>query len=244
MMRKPRAILFDLDDTILPGFPRPDMAWREVVAEILARDDETTIARVADAIRACSRAFWADPERHKAWRLRMGEARRMIVAGAFADMARAGQQQPAADPDAIANRFSAYCDEQISIQHDAHRVLDELRRRGLGLALVTNGATHPQRAKIERFALVHRFDHIQIEEDVGFGKPDERAYAHALAALGVAPAQAWMVGDNLEWEVAAPQRLGMFAVWFDHRGRGLPPDSDIRPDLIVTGLSDLLPHIP
>lgn len=220
------------------------MAWREVVEEILANEDETTIARVADALRAHSRAFWADPARHKAWRLRMGQARRTIVAGAFADMARTGQQPPAADPDTIADRFSAYCDEQISIQHDAHRVLDELRRRGIRLALVTNGATQPQRAKIERFALVHRFDHIQIEQDVGFGKPDERAYEHALAALGVAAEQAWMVGDNLEWEVAAPQRLGMFAVWFDHRARGLPPDSEIKPDLIITGLSDLLQHIP
>ena len=31
----PRAILFDLDDTILPGFQRPDAAWREVVEQVL-----------------------------------------------------------------------------------------------------------------------------------------------------------------------------------------------------------------
>ncbi len=83
------------------------------------------------------------------------------------------------------------------------------------LALITNGAAEPQRAKVIRFALEHRFDHIQIEGEHGFGKPEERAYTHAMAALGVGPRETWMVGDNLEWEVVAPQRLGIHAIWHD-----------------------------
>jgi len=51
----------------------------------------------------------------------------------------------------------------------------------------------------------------------------------------------WMVGDNLEWEVAAPQRLGIFAIWFDAVGKGLPRDTHIKPDRIVASLSELLP---
>jgi putative hydrolase of the HAD superfamily len=49
-----------------------------------------------------------------------------------------------------------------------------------------------------------------------------------------------MVGDNLEWEVAAPQRLGIFAIWFDAAGMGLPRDTHIRPDRIVASLPELL----
>jgi hypothetical protein len=30
-----------------------------------------------------------------------------------------------------------------------------------------------------------------------------------MAALSVEPSETWIVGDNLEWEVAAPQRLGL-----------------------------------
>src|SRR2546426_7554913 len=37
---------------------------------------------------------------------------------------------------------------------------------------------------------------------------------------------AWMVGDHLEWDVGAPQRLGLSGVWVDRGGRGLPPDRD------------------
>ena len=34
-----------------------------------------------------------------------------------------------------------------------------------------------------------------------------------------------MVGDNLEWEVAAPQRLGIHAIWLDAYKAGLPAGS-------------------
>ena len=35
-------------------------------------------------------------------------------------------------------------------------------------------------AKVARFALTHRFDHIQIEGEHGFGKPDERKLPRAV----------------------------------------------------------------
>jgi putative hydrolase of the HAD superfamily len=48
-------------------------------------------------------------------------------------------------------------------------------------------------------------------------------------------------GANLEWEVAAPQRLGIYGTWHDHLGKGLPADSPILPDRIIRRLSELLP---
>ncbi len=58
--------------------------------------------------------------------------------------------------------------------------------------------------------------------------------------LAVEPAQTWIVGDNLEWEVIAPQRLGIHAVWYDPNDAGLPQESAARPDRIVRSLSELL----
>ena len=112
------------------------------------------------------------------------------------------------------------------------------------MALITNGAAEAQRVKIGRFKLTDYFDHIQIEEEVGFGKPEEQAYLHAMSALGVKPNETWMVGDNLEWEILAPQKLGIFAVWHDIRGRGASPIAEIIPDLTISSLSDLLEHLP
>jgi hypothetical protein len=78
---------------------------------------------------------------------------------------------------------------------------------------------------------------LQIEGEHGFGKPEERAYNHAMEVLGVGPHETWMVGDNLEWEIMAPQRLGIYAIWHDGYGVGLPPNSPIRPDRIIRRMS-------
>jgi putative hydrolase of the HAD superfamily len=237
----PRAILFDLDDTILRAYGGAGAAWH-VVATEFAEDLKPLSAReVADAVVAFARDFWNDADRHRLWRVRLLEARRAIVAGAFADLARAGRPVPSGVGRQLADRFTAYRDEHMCLYPDSHEVIDTLKARGTLVGLVTNGAAEAQRAKIVRFDLTHRFDHIQIEGEHGFGKPDERAYVHALRALGVEARETWMVGDNLEWEVAAPQRLGIHAIWFDAAGEGLPQDTTIAPDRIIRSLSELLP---
>ena len=88
-------------------------------------------------------------------------------------------------------------------------------------------------------ALPRFFDAIVIEGEFGTGKPDELVYRHALAALGAAPAEAWMAGDHLEFDVDAPQRLGLRGVWIDRSGQGLPKESKIRPYRIVRSFGEL-----
>ncbi len=96
-----------------------------------------------------------------------------------------------------------------------------------------------QRSKVDRFGLAELFDLILIEGELGFGKPDPRVYQQALDEMAVAPSDTWMVGDNLEWDVAQPQRLGIFSIWVDVRGSGLPSGHKVRPDRIVRKLSEL-----
>ncbi len=238
----PQAILFDLDDTILSAYGRPEQAWPVVAALFVDQLGPLTTDELAAAIVAVSNAFWADTTHQAHWRMRLAEARRAIVARAFTRLAASGRPVPSAETgDRLADRFSAYREEQMCLFPDALAVIDTLRSRGVRLALVTNGAAEIQRGKIARFDLTHRFDHIQIEGEHGFGKPDERAYRHAMAVLDVGPHETWMVGDNLEWEVVAPQRLGIHAIWHDPVGQGLPPDSTIRPDRIIRRLIELLP---
>ena len=238
----PRAILFDLDDTILRAYGAPEVRWLTVCTELAAELEPLSPAELVPAVLAFSRQFWADADRHRMWRVRLSEARREVVAGAFAALVAAGRRAPSAQvAQRLADRFSSFCEENMCLFPDAHEVIDKLKAHGVRLALITDGAAEPQRAKIVRFELEARFDHIQIEGEHEFGKPDERAYRHALQKLGCEASETWMVGDNLEWEVIAPQRLGIYAIWFDGTGSGLPPDTQAKPDRIVRTLSELLP---
>lgn len=240
MTQLPRAMLIDMDDTILSAYGRPDIAWNIVATEFAGELAPLSPQQVAAAIVASGRKFWAAAEAE--WRLKLGEARHEVVKGGFSTLAAAGQTALPTDlAIRIADRFTAYREEQMFVFPGAHDAIDALKGLGVKLALVTNGAAGIQRAKVERFALTHRFDHIQIEGEHGFGKPEERAYRHAMQALGVTAAETWMVGDNLEWEVEVPQRLGIYAIWIDAHGEGLPADSTVKPDRIIRSLTELLP---
>lgn len=241
----PKAILFDLDDTLISAYNRPDRAWHAITREFAADLHPFSPADVADAITVSAAAFWADAERHREGRLQLLDARSTIIAEAFEALAQTGRTSPKGRTRSevtrkMAARYNAFRDEQMHLFDGAHHVVDTFRARGVRLALVTNGAAAPQRAKVERFDLTHRFHHIQIEGEHGFGKPEERAYRHALASLGVDPSETWMVGDNLEWEVVAPQRLGIHAIWHDVTGEGLPSDHPARPDRVIRSLPELL----
>jgi putative hydrolase of the HAD superfamily len=238
MVQLPKAILFDLDDTIISAGSRK-LLFQTLAEEFAEAFAPLPSAEAAARLMAVSDVFWNDPVRHAHWRMRLAEGRRAMIGEAFAALA---ADAPGATP-AVANAFA----ERLHAAREEHRcfpgaveTLKAIRAADVKMALVTNGDAATQRAKVERFALAPLFDHIQIEGEAGFGKPEERAYLHALQALGVSADDAWMVGDNLEWEVAAPQRLGIYAIWHDHLGEGLPPGSPYQPDRIIQTLAELL----
>lgn len=190
---------------------------------------------VADALEAALTLFWSDPERHRVARFGIAEARRAVVRETFAVLGNLTEDVA----DRYAARFTAARDEMTRPFPGAIEGLQALRSLGLRMALVTNGSSATQRAKIERFDLARYFDHIQIEGEAGFGKPEPQAYHHAMAVLGAEPHETWMVGDHLDWEVRAPQALGLKAVWCDGFARGLPPDAGCTPDHVVVSLTEI-----
>jgi len=236
----PRAILFDLDGTILSE-GRRRLQLQDIADAHAHHFAPLTATQAADLMEQEFVAFWNDAERHREWRAKpLIETRRHLARRAFAVLKRAGAEVDDELANTFADRFHAHRQSQVCCFPGAVETLAELQRRGVVMALITNGTGEAQRGKIERWGLASYFHHIQIEGEHGFGKPEERAYRHAMAALGVAPGDCWMVGDNLEWEVAAPQRLGIMGVWVDPWDEGLPPGHTARPDRVIRGLSDLL----
>ncbi|HEX2887519.1 HAD family hydrolase [Vineibacter terrae] len=234
----PTAILFDLDDTIIQAYAKPEEAWWRLLERFKGElpDDTDRFARTHRAILEEGRLFWSDPVKAARWRLDLAGARRLVVRRALARL----QLADDALADRIGDAFTELRRQEYKLFPDAHDTLDRLRAAGIKLALVTNGAALTQRAKVVRFDLEHRFEHIQIEGEFGKGKPDPDVYIHVLGRLGVPPQACWMIGDNVEWEVVMPQRLGMRGIWYDPHGTGLPADSTVRPDRILTRLGELL----
>ncbi|HLK25949.1 MAG TPA: HAD family hydrolase [Caulobacteraceae bacterium] len=236
----PRAILFDLDDTLIMTRTPRDAAWAAVVEAFAPALHPLEPSAVVGAIRAEAQRFFGDPLNAALWRESLPAARRAFVRQAFRSLCGARAPLDEGLADALADRFTEAQDAAWMLSPGALETIEALRAAGVLLALVTNGDAGSQRAKVDRFELACRFDHIQIEGEHGFGKPDPRAYRHALGAVGAAACDCWMVGDNLDWEVAAPQRLGIHAVWYDPGGVGVPAGAETRPDRVIRALSELL----
>ena len=96
--------------------------------------------------------------------------------------------------------------------------------------------------KIKRFKLDRLFDHILIEGELGYGKPDKRVFLKALELLDVLPHYVWMIGDDLERDIAGAQHLGIYSIWVDWRKTGLPRYTSIRPDKTIHSISELSEH--
>lgn len=236
MTALPEAILFDLDETILDFDGPVAAAWRAAVEAVAGRFGGVPAEAVQAQIGRVSSAYWSDPERHRRGRLALHDTRTRNVADALAHLGIAdGGLSRRIALDYHERRTAAIQPFPGAVETLAH-----FRDRGVRLALVTNGDSAGQRAKVERFGLAPFFDGLVVEEEFGAGKPDERVFRHALATLGAAPEAAWMVGDSLEWEIEPCRRLGLHTVWVDGRGGGLPPGAGVEPHRTVRSIRELM----
>ncbi len=235
-MDDPRVILFDLDDTIIDFSSNSAECWRLTCLEV-REETGADVDALQRAINEAANRFWADHDRAEEGRRDLIRASATIIAEAFATL-----EVPVRTdlPREMSARYRARREDSIRLFEGAIEVLEALREQGRRLALVTNGTSAEQRPKIERFDLEHHFDHIQIEGEFGLGKPHDAAYRHALDTMNADPATTWFVGDNLEWDVAAPQRHGIFGIWVDGRRRGLPARSQHTPDRVVHRITELI----
>jgi putative hydrolase of the HAD superfamily len=229
------AIFFDLDDTLIDFDGGIDECWQAVCAEAAGPGAGFSARELRAAITRVAGFYWSDPERHRIGRADLMAATRAIVGEAL-DGLGASNEALAAQ---LAARYRTLRDDGLVLYPGAVELLDELISAGHTLGVITNGEAALQRAKLERFNLIGYFTYVGIEGEAGVGKPDAEAYWRALQSLGCAPADSWMIGDNLEWDVLGPQRLGLRTVWIDRHARGLPENTTARPDHITKSVAEL-----
>ena len=105
--------------------------------------------------------------------------------------------------------------ENFTLYEDALPALDELRRHGLLLGLVTNG-----QRDLEEFVEHHG---LVVDAMVGSRlhgkiKPHPSIFGAALEALGVTAEETAMVGDSVEDDIEGARALGMRAILVDRDG--------------------------
>jgi putative hydrolase of the HAD superfamily len=139
---------------------------------------------------------------------------------------------------------------------DAEQFPAGAAKAGTRLAIVTNGPSDFQRETLR--GIEDRVDAVIISGEVGMAKPDPAIFLLATERLGVAPEDAWCVGDSLTHDVVGAQAAGMRGVWLNRGNVEVPlaissaswivarswalgqPSEVVRPDPEIASLTELL----
>src|SRR5258708_23040859 len=96
MTQLPGVMLIDMDETILSAYGRPDIAWNNVAREFTGEFAPLSSQQVAAAIVESGRKFWAAAGAE--WRLKLRQARHIVVRDGFATPAAAHPTTLSTDP--------------------------------------------------------------------------------------------------------------------------------------------------
>lgn len=210
-------ILFDLDRTLayypLSTADIVTMTFRELGIQIGQFGSAADLAASYDAwwVRLERTISSVDTLRRAAWHQVLEQ-----TAGGSPDVV-----------DAIAARYSALRSAHgVVLVDGALQLLRDLRARGIGLGLLTNGGVL-QWDKIRSLGIEPCFDAIAVAGDLDLYKPDPQAFRALLDRLGARPASALFVGDSYELDVVGASKTGMAVAWI--RPDGTPTPGTVEP---------------
>ena len=200
------CFLFDLDHTLLDSDESERLAFRDTMQFGGIDDPDRWMPQYLQI----NRALW---QRVEAGELRPQQVRvmRFEALSAHASLSRS--------PAELGERFAAGLGGFGELYPGARELLDDLAGRGIVMALVTNGLSEVQRARIERLELTRYFTAVTISGEAGISKPDPMFFARTLDGLGnPPPATAVVVGDSQSADVAGAHAAGLDACWYNPTG--------------------------
>lgn len=235
-----RAILFDMDDTLLDWSKR-EGNWMEFTLRHLdplhvylkqSGHSVPELSGLVDLYMDQSRRAWEliqPPE----WNCpRQQDILRDTLRAADLDIGRI-------DLDEAQRRFAWGPIPGVRLYDDAQEVLSAVRAAGMKTGLITNAAVPMwmRDTELRALGLLESLDVRLTAGDVGKFKPHPHPFRVALERLHILPDEAIFVGDRIQDDVAGAQAAGMQAVWI-RRGNS-QPDGGLRPDAIIESLAGL-----
>jgi HAD superfamily hydrolase (TIGR01662 family) len=124
---------------------------------------------------------------------------------------------------------------------DALPTLQKLKEDQYRIGLISNAADDENTQRlIDKGGFRPYLDFIVSSAACGIRKPDPRIYQLALDHFKVPPAQAVMIGDSLEADVAGGRQAGLHTIWIARRAQSSRDASaGISPSLRVNSLSEI-----
>ncbi|TAH49901.1 MAG: phosphoglycolate phosphatase [Betaproteobacteria bacterium] len=215
----PRAVLFDLDGTLLDTIGDLAEAANRMLAE-LGRP-----VRTQDEIHSF-----------------VGKGIPNLVRRCLTDNARASEDEIEAAVPVFRRHYHVVNGVSTRIYPGVLETIAALRARSIKLAVVTNKAEAFTLPLLERMGIAEHFDTVVSGDTLAVKKPDPAVLHLACERLGVSAGQALMIGDSANDALAA-QGAGMPVLLVTYGySEGMPVDT-IECDGLLSNALQALDHI-
>jgi putative hydrolase of the HAD superfamily len=222
------GIGFDLDHTLAIDNHLERVCFLRLLDCVASRGGRS-LGTLADEIDAVDRLL----QRQRSGELTIDEAVRVFVA-----------ERGASGGDWFVEAFRKMAVESVEEflvpLPGVEQTMEELRKRGILVAVLTNGWNPLQKRKAEQTGFRGL---VLVSSEIGKRKPSASAFECLLHALGTEPRETCYVGDDPRDDVAGAHDAGLQAVWIDWEGREYP-DTLPPPDHRIHSLVELLALVP
>ncbi len=219
-------IFLDLDDTIFDfGY-----AEREALYAVLASVNVAPTEEHLSLFSEINDAHWK--------RLERGElTRRQVHIGRFCAFLEAISVQ--ADAESVNRVFMDAVGESHHFIEGAEQLLQDLRRAGKRLYVVSNASISVQRHRLRLAGLEDFFDGVFLSEEIGAQKPSREFFERCFARVpSMKPEHAIILGDSLTSDIAGGRNAGIATCWFNPKAK--ENRADVRPDFEIRSLGEFL----
>jgi len=221
----PKAVLFDLDDTLWPIAP-VILEAEKILYAWLAQHAPRVVERFTVAsLREARLALLAErPE----FAIDLSALRHAGLVAAFEQVGEDAGKVELAMTEFFAARNA------VTPYDDVVPGLERLKQFTL-VGSVTNGV-----ADLQTIGLAHHFQASVAAREFGRAKPDPGIFLAGCAALGVEPGETLYVGDDLLLDVQGAQRAGLRAAWMNRTGKLNDLAHEVQPDVEVASIDALI----
>lgn len=252
-----KAIIFDLDDTLLWDKKSVATAFGKT-CEYAASKHELDVAKLEESVREEARKLYATYETYDFTKM-IGINPFEGLWGTFDDEGEFFQKMkdivPSYRREAWTNGLAQLGIDDVElgselaelfpnerkkhpfIYEETFEVLDQLKE-DYTLLLLTNGSPSLQQTKLTITPeIAPYFSEIIISGAFGKGKPDRTIFDFALAKCGAKPEEALMVGDNLMTDILGASYVGIPSVWINRENN--TPHPEIKATYEIENLHQL-----
>lgn len=148
------------------------------------------------------------------------------------------------EPEVLRRAYRDYWMEtykELKLFPRVEETLEELKSRGLKLAIVSDMNTEIQLEKLHHLKIAQYFDAIVTSEEVGIEKPHPSMFHTALYRLGLLAKNVIMIGDNPNKDIVGGEALEIETVQIITRDdRKVINEGNFKPDHTIHSFSQII----